>query len=83
MGRDDLLRFAASGVVCVRGAVNKKEKKKPRHGRGGFRKGEAVGDAEDHHHGGLFPATTIAHAVSTRRRDNFEETEITNFPSKR
>lgn len=61
----------------MRGAVNKKEKKKPGRGKKGIKKGKVVEDAEDHHHGGLFPATTIAHAVSTRRRDNFEETEIT------
>lgn len=71
---DDLLRFAVSGaVVCVRGAVSKEERKKKQGRKEGIRKVEAGEDAENHHHGGLFPATTIAHAVSTRRRDTISK----------
>jgi len=41
-GKDDLLRFAACGAVCVRGAVNKKEKKKPGRGRKELKKGRLL-----------------------------------------
>lgn len=84
--KDDLLRLAASGAVCMRGAVNKNEKKKPGRGRKGFKKGrllEMRRTTTTVYFRGLFPATTIAHAVSTRRRDNFEEIEIINFPNER